>query len=172
VLAAYGVAAIGARWPGAALATTLVALLGVNAEAFRGPVPFVPAAPPSPIYDTLATLPDGVVAEMPFWWLPQDVPRNADAMLASTRHWKPLLNGYSGFTPASYRRRADVLWYFPFRPASFDELDRAGVRYVVLHLEDYGSQRREALDLIAASGRLRLVDRAGDAVLYEVRSRQ
>lgn len=167
MLAAYGVAAAGRRWPRAALAISAVALVGVNAEAFRGPVPFVPAVAPSPVYATLARLPDGVVAEMPFWWDSADVPRNADYMLASTIHWKPLLNGYSGFTPSSYRRRADILWYFPFRPASFDALDRAGVRYVVLHLEEYGSQRREALDLIAASGRLRIVERAGDAVLYE-----
>ena len=105
---------------------------------------------------------------MPFWWNPIDVPRNADYMLGSTRHWKPLLNGYSGFTPASYRRRADTLWYFPFRAASFDVLRDAGVRYVVLHLGDYGSQRREALALIDESGRFRLLDRAGDVVLYEV----
>ncbi len=168
LLAAFGVAATGRRWPRIAAVSSAVALLAVNAEAFRGPVPFVRTRPLSPIYDALAAQPDGIVVEMPFWWLPTDVPRNADAMLASTRHWKPLLNGYSGFTPASYRQRADILWYFPFRPASFDELDRAGVRYVVLHLEEFGSQRREALELIAASGRLRLIERAGETLLYEV----
>ena len=168
LLAAFGVAALGRRWPRSALVTSTIALVAVNAEAFRGPVPFVRAATPSPVYGALATLPHGVVAEMPFWWSPVDVPRNADYMLDSTQHWKPLLNGYSGFTPRSYRQRADVLWYFPFRPASFDELDRAGVRYVVVHLDEYGSQRREALDRIAESRRLRLVERAGDTVLYEV----
>ena len=168
MLAAFGVAGLGRSRLRLAGALAVVALVAVNAEAFRGPVPYVPARALSPVYDTLARLPDGVVAEMPFWWLPADVPRNAGAMLGSTRHWKPLLNGYSGFTPASYRRRADTLWYFPFRAASFDELDRAGARWVVLHLEEYGSQRREALDLIAASGRLRLVERHGDTLLYEV----
>lgn len=168
VLAAFGVAAIGRRWPRAALATGLVACVGVNAEAFRGPVPFVPATPISPIYARLAQLPPGIVAEMPFWWDPIDVAKNADYMLGSTVHWKPLLNGYSGFTPASYRQRADVLWYFPFRDACYDELVRADVRYVVLHLETYGRQRREALDLIQASGRLRRLAQEGEAVLYEV----
>jgi hypothetical protein len=104
---------------------------------------------------------------MPFWWAPTDVPRNADYMLGATRHWKPLLNGYSGFTPASYRRRADILWYFPFRAASFDELDRADVRYLVMHLVEYGSQRRQALELIEASGRWRVVEHSGENVLYE-----
>ena len=168
MLAAFGTAALGLRWPRAAAGVATMALALVNAEAFRGPVPFVPATSLSPVYDRLAGLPDGVVAEMPFWWNPIDVPRNADYMLGSTRHWKPLLNGYSGFTPASYRRRADTLWYFPFRAASFDVLRDAGVRYVVLHLGEYGSQRREALTLIDESGRFRMLDRAGDVVLYEV----
>ena len=168
ILAAFGTAALARRWPRAAVATGVVALLGVNAEAFRGPVPFVLTPPISPLYDRLAALPPGPVAEMPFWWDPIDVAKNADYMVASTRHWMPLLNGYSGFTPASYRKRADILWYFPFREACYDELVRAGVRYVVLHLETYGRQRREALDLIQASGRLREVAREGEAVLYEV----
>lgn len=168
LLAGLGVAAVGLRWPRAALAAGLVAFAGVNAEAFRGPVPLVATPPTSPIYTRLAALPDGVVAEMPFWWAPVDVANNADYMIASTVHWKPLLNGYSGFTPASYRQRADLLWYFPFREACYDELVRAGVRYVVLHLETYGSQRAQALELIQASGRLRLLARDGDAVLYEV----
>ena len=167
ILAAYGVVVVGRRWPAVAPAAALVALLAVNVEAFRGPVPYVQAPPPSPVYATLAGLPDGVVAEMPFWWRQVDVPRNANYMLASTAHWKPLLNGYSGFTPGSYRKRADILWYFPFRPASFDELDRAGVRYLVLHLAEYGSQRREARELIEASGRWHALQRTEGAVLYE-----
>jgi hypothetical protein len=167
LLAAFGTAVLARRWPRVALPITIVAVLAVNVEAFRGPVPYVRAATPSPVYDRLATLPDGVVAEMPFWWRPIDVPRNANYMLESTRHWKPLLNGYSGFTPASYRQRADILWYFPFRDASFAELDRAGVSYVVLHLPEYGSQRREARELIAASGRWRVAANTTDVVLYE-----
>ncbi|HTV01836.1 MAG TPA: hypothetical protein VMF13_14910 [Luteitalea sp.] len=169
VLAAFGTAALAARrTQRVALLVSALALVGVNVEAFRGPVPFVPVTPVSPLYDRLAALPDGVVAEMPFWWDPIDVPRNADYMLGATHHWKPLLNGYSGFTPASYRRHADALWYFPFRAASFDMLRETGVRYVVLHLADYGSQRRDAMTIISDSGRLRMLERTNDAVLYEV----
>ena len=167
LLAAFGTAAIARHWPRFAVATSIAAVAAVNAEAFRGPVPYVRAPESSSVYDTLATLPYGVVAEMPFWWRPIDVPRNANYMLDSTRHWKPLLNGYSGFTPESYRKRADILWYFPFRAASFAELDRAGVSYVVLHLPEYGSQRREARELIAASGRWRVAAATDDVVLYE-----
>jgi hypothetical protein len=167
VLAAFGTAALARRWPRVATVSSVAAVAAVNVEAFRGPVPYVRAPEPSAVYDTLATLPHGVVAEMPFWWRPIDVPRNANYMLDSTRHWKPLLNGYSGFTPESYRKRADILWYFPFRAASFAELDRAGVSYVVLHLPEYGSQRREARELITASGRWRIAATTADVVLYE-----
>jgi hypothetical protein len=167
LLAAFGTSALVRRWPRFGLATSVLAVAAVNVEAFRGPVPYVRAPEPSSVYDTLAALPHGVVAEMPFWWRPMDVTRNANYMLDSTRHWKPLLNGYSGFTPESYRKRADVLWYFPFRAASFVELDRAGVSYVVLHLREYGSQRREARELIAASGNWRIVASTDDVVLYE-----
>ena len=167
LLAGFGTAVLARRWPRLAFATSVLAVTAVNVEAFRGPVPYVRAPQPSPVYDTLAGLPPGVVAEMPFWWRPIDVPRNANYMLDSTRHWMPLLNGYSGFTPDSYRRRADVLWYFPFRAVSFDELDRAGVSYVVLHLPEYGSQRREARELIAASGRWRVAATTENVVLYQ-----
>jgi hypothetical protein len=167
LLAAFGTAALARRRPRRAVVISVVALTAVNVEVFRGPVPYVRAPAPSPIYDTLAGLPRGVVAEMPFWWRPVDVPRNANYMLDSTRHWKPLLNGYSGFTPESYRRRADILWYFPFRASSFAELDRAGVSYVVLHLPEYGSQRREAREIIAASRLWRVAGHTDDAVLYE-----
>ena len=47
-------------------------------------------------------------------------------------------------------------------------LRQANVRYVMLHLPDYGSQRREAMTTIDDSGRLRMIDRTDDAVLYEV----
>jgi len=168
LLAAYGLAAAAGRWPWAGRRLAAAALIVVTAESFRGPVPYVPAVEPSPVYTTLAALPDGVVAEMPFWWAPLDLPRNAPYMLASTRHWKPLLNGYSGFTPASYRRHADVLWYFPNWPSSFAELERAGVRYVVVHLDQYGSSRADALALIRASPSLRLVAAVDQIHLYEL----
>ncbi len=168
LLAALGLRALSERFPTRARMLAVLAIALVTIETFRGPVPYVEARPISPVYDTLARLPRGPVAEMPFWWAPLDIPRNAQYMLASTVHWQPLLNGYSGFSPGSYRRRADTLWYFPFRPAAFDELQRVGVRYVVLHLEEFGSQKDETLALIAASGRLRLIERVGETLLYEV----
>jgi hypothetical protein len=53
-----------------------------------------------------------VVVELPFPE-PERVDRNARAVLASTRHWGRMLNGYSGFTPASYVEHARALREFP-----------------------------------------------------------
>ena len=65
------------------------------------------------IYRLLADEPGPVVlAEQPFFprWA---IFQNAPYVLASTAHWRPLMNGYSGYTPASYQRYADAFWYFP-----------------------------------------------------------
>ena len=51
---------------------------------------------------------------------PREAFQNVDCMLASTRFWKPLVNGYSSFMPESYMRSAAALDAFP-------EGDHAGV---------------------------------------------
>ena len=55
-------------------------------------------------------------------------------------HWKPLINGYSGFYPASYLRRLLDLRRFP-EPFSLRVLRREGVRYLVIHQSGYGEDR-------------------------------
>ena len=53
------------------------------------------------IYDRVAMLDDVVLAEVPF--PPREaIQDNGPSVLYSAWHLKPLLNGYSGFTPASY----------------------------------------------------------------------
>src|SRR4029079_19438146 len=57
-------------------------------------------------------------------------------MYYSTFHWKPLVNGYSGFFPPSYM---DFLWAmrsFPDAP-SIDFLRRRGATYIVLDADIY-----------------------------------
>ena len=65
-------------------------------------------------------------------------------MLNSTAHWRPVLNGYSGFTPDSYRQLADTLWLFPAEFA-MQTIHQAGVTHVMVHLERFGAQ---ASDLV------------------------
>ena len=79
----------------------------------------------------------GAVAEFPFY-PPAAIFRNAPYVLNSTAHWKPLVNGYSGFVPgelsrASRTRSGD----FP-DDRSRAELQRLGVTHVVVHLDAYG----------------------------------
>ena len=52
-----------------------------------------------------------VVAEQPLYprWA---IFENAEYELASTAYWRPLMNGYSGYTPDSYSTMRR-LWYFP-----------------------------------------------------------
>ena len=93
-----------------------------------------------PVYRLLASQPPGVVAEFPaptVEGLPGQDPKYA---YLSIFHWKPLLNGYSGFYPATYIRRLQDLRRFP-QPFSLRVLRRANVRYVVIHQAGYGDNR-------------------------------
>jgi hypothetical protein len=164
-LAAYAVAALEGRHRRAA---ALVALALVNLEAWRAPVPYVPVPPMSAVYAQLARLPAGVVVEMPFWQVQTDVPRNAPGVLMAAEHGMPLVNGYSGFVPASYRRHADALWFFPFRDSSFAMLRELDVRYVVVHLGDYGSDAARALAILATRPDFRLLADDATTRLYQV----
>ena len=53
-------------------------------------------------------------------------------MYASTFHWQPILNGYSGFYPQSYLELLERMQGFPDEP-SIDYLKRRGVDLIVLH---------------------------------------
>jgi hypothetical protein len=91
---------------------------------------------PAPVYAWLATQPTGVVAEFPIpepTTLPGNEPRYA---YMSTFHFMPLLNGYSGYYPASYLARLDRLNDMP-DDAALQTLVGAGVRYVIIHTAFY-----------------------------------
>ena len=62
------------------------------------------------IYKALAQQPDAVLAEMPFYPGAAGF-QNAEYVLNSTAHWRPLLNGYSSYAPAGYAERAAADWH-------------------------------------------------------------
>lgn len=133
-LAGFGLAALrarrfGGRALGAALAVGAVA--AVNIEAWRAPIHWTPALTVSPLYDTLAREVSAVVVETPFP-PPSRLHVNARFVLASTRHFRPLLNGYSGFAPRSYAEHASRLAHFP-DDTSHQFLRETGVTHVVVH---------------------------------------
>jgi hypothetical protein len=103
---------------GATLAAT--AALLVTVEALRAPLTFTIYEGIPRIYDRVAATDGIVLAEVPF--PPRELTKdNGPSVLYAAWHLKPLLNGYSGFTPASYARHEAVMRRFPSprqRPAA------------------------------------------------------
>jgi len=54
----------------------------------------------------------------------------------SVFHWKPLVNGYSGFMPQSYANRLTIVRNFP-SDHSLATLRNDRVRYLIVHLSRY-----------------------------------
>ena len=120
-------------------AGAIAAIVLVNIEALRAPFEYRRWSGVPEIYQQLAREPDRVVlAEMPFY-PPQTVFENARYVLNSTAHWRPLMNGYSGYIPASYVDAAAVLSRFP-DPRAFTRMAAAGVTHVTVHPDRYGSR--------------------------------
>jgi hypothetical protein len=131
VLAGFGLAHLRAAWPRRAAAIAVISTALVTVEAWRAPVGFVDALRPPAVYEVLAGYPDAVIAEFPLFDR-HAIFHNAPYMLYSTTHWKPMINGYSGFTPDSYERHWEAVRQFP-QPAAIAALARIGVTHVVLH---------------------------------------
>lgn len=150
----------------------LVLLAAVLLEDFTT-VPLVtyPNAAP-PVYRLLASQPPGVVAEFP---MPRpDTLPGLDPKYGylSIFHWKPLVNGYSGYYPPTYVRRIRNLRRFP-DPFSLGVLRREGVRYLMIHESGYGEQYEQTRSTLDAEEGIRNLgvfsDGEGLAALYELR---
>ncbi len=115
------------------------------------------------IYETIASDPHAVVVELPmpggFGWF-----GNARYMINSTRHFRPMLNGYSGFAPASFHEHIRALAAFP-EPAAMAALKAFGVTHVFLHVDGYTAAQRA---IIEASPELSRVASDELIVLYKV----
>jgi hypothetical protein len=158
LLAGLGLALLRQANPGrrGALLAGMAVLL-VNVEALRSPLDYRRFEGIPRVYTLLAREPGPVVlAEIPFY--PAHAAfENAEYVLNSTAHWRPLLNGYSGYTPASYRRLAWILWYFP-REAAIAEMRKAGVTHFMVHPARLGASRaEETLDVLSRRADIELV---------------
>ena len=148
-------------------AVSVGAVLLVTVESARLPVGYSPAHQTPGVYRVLATQPVGALVELPLY-SPAAFSRNGIYMLHATEHWKPLLNGYSGFIPASYRRHADVLRTFPDR-ASLDYLRTLGVSHVVVHESLFVEVRgAELFAQIERTPALRVEVEAGNTIVYRL----
>jgi len=152
------------RWP--AVAAALVVL--VNAEACRAPLPYRDFTGIPDVYEALRSEPGAVVVELPAYGR-RDWAGNAVYMLNSTRHWKPIVNGYSGFLPASYARLQPALEGFPGHDA-LETMHRRGITHAVLHEAAFvGMYGRQRFDDIGAVHSLSEIARDGDVHIYRLR---
>jgi hypothetical protein len=149
-------------WVGAALVVLAIAESWV-------PLRFPEVTPPSPAYAALARLPSAPVIEMPFFDRPAFYSRHTIYMLMSTLHWKPLVNGYSDYTPPTFAADARDLASFPFPPA-FATAKRLGVRYAMFHLNAYDAKTRAEVEvrLREFAPYLRPLYTDADTRLYEI----
>jgi hypothetical protein len=164
VLGGFGIA--GLRWrlaahPRARTAAAGAVLIGLCIEPFAAPVGYRRFEGLASIYSSIRSDPRAIVVDIPFE-PPRAVTRNAAYMLNSTLHLKPILSGYSGFIPPSYRAHYAALRDFP-APASLRALQTLGVTYVFVHLERIDPETAAAI-----AGEPALVWRAteGSVVLY------
>jgi hypothetical protein len=167
VLAGFGVIAVTRRWPRLATApASLTLILIVNIEALRAPIGYVRFGGVPAVFDTLAAERGAVVVELPFP-IPQQWFLNAPYMLNSTRHWRPMLNGYSGFRPPSYEKSYEAARGFP-NEESLIALHALGVTHMIVHTDALGADRTAAL---ARAQSLQQIASEGEIVIYRFRAR-
>jgi hypothetical protein len=144
-------------------AVAVLLLVVVQAEAWHAPVRYSTFTGIPRINRTLAGQ-HGAAVYLPYYGrLGQ--PRHAPYMLASTAHWLPILNGFSGFEPASTYRHAEHLATFP-DTASIAYLRSLGVRFVVVETAEYRPADIEAVDY---SPDLHEWTREGSVRIYTIR---
>ena len=100
--------------------------------------------------------------------MPQQWFLNAPSMVYSTRYWRPMLNGYSGFRPASYDKAYEASRGFP-SDDSLIALSALGVTHVVVHQQAMNNgQPDPRYDPYEKVASLRLLARDDDTLIYEL----
>jgi hypothetical protein len=126
VLAAWGLSRLarGRRW----IVAGALAVVAFEYRAF--PVDVQPVErEPGPVYRWLAgvRLP-GSVIEWPF-----ATDAEVEYEFRSTAHWKPLVNGYSGFAPPRYQELAAMFAEKPIRAEIWNKISDAGACLLIVH---------------------------------------
>ena len=166
IVAGYGLAALrrllSAR-PVTRSAVSGIVMLLVFGESFVAPVGYQPFTEVPAIYGSRELDAATAVADLPLP-SPDAIFRNGPYMLGSTRHFKPLVNGYSGFTPPSYVAHYAQLAGFP-DAASLRALQALGVTHVFVHRDRLDV---EAADRVTRLPGLRQLDVEGPIALYRL----
>ena len=163
VLAGAGLGRLQLRFPAHATALAVAAGVLVSVEATRAPMSLTRFGGIPTIYRHVAALGDAVLVEIPF---PNasTIQINGPYVLASSTHFKPMLNGYSGFIPNSYFVNAAVADRLPSADA-VRELGYLGATHLVVHGAGVSP---DTVPQLESTGRVRLVAREGDDRLYVI----
>jgi hypothetical protein len=180
VLAGYGASTLG-RVPFGrlvlAVAAAIACLEGVRLPFIvNGAIPlrdfnapearlYRPARAPAVYHELAKQPPDTVVIELPLG--PPDF--DLRAMYYSTLHWRPVVNGYSGFYPPHYGRLMTALSEVPRHPdVSLEALRLTGATHLVLHEAAYRNDEGTATaDVLRSAGAVEL-SRHGSDVLFRL----
>lgn len=170
-LSAFGLEVLRTKFssrPGIRLGLTVAALTLVTVEALRIPVPYSPPIQTPGAYAMLEDEPGAVLLELPLYE-PGMFQLNGRYMLHSTRHWRPIVNGYSGFLPRSYHEHLAALRGFPDE-GSIAYLRRLGVTHVAIHAGGFRhAAGQQQLKAVASSPDLLPAINAGGLIIYKVR---
>jgi hypothetical protein len=142
LLAAWGLGALLARLPSRRETVAALVCVAALAEYWINPIATPHIAVGSaipPVYHWLETQPaDTAVLELPIGQQ-NAVIWSYQAMMTyyATFHWRPIVNGVGGYTPAGYESDAATLNKWP-TPAAEKLLRTWGVRYVIWHPAEVG----------------------------------
>lgn len=151
-----------------ALAGVPAILLAANLESLAAPIGYDAFAGIPDIYARLATEPDPVVlVEIPLYRRSQ-ISNNSPYVLASTRHWRKLVNGYSGYVPKEYREFAETFRGFPAQKP-LDAMRRAGITHVMVHPSRFPANAAAVMGELAAHPAFELIAEGPDGMrLYRL----
>ena len=168
ILAGFGLAWLTTRFRGRLVAVAAILLvIAANGEALRAPFGYTRYEGISKLYDVLRTAGDDtVVVSFPFYPT-ASFHFNTTFMLGSTRFWKPIVNGYSGFKPPSLYANVEQLRGFP-DDRSMARLGELGVTHVVV---DARHMPEAAVNHVADYPQLRLMFTDGWLRLYSLSKR-
>jgi hypothetical protein len=124
---------------------------------------FRPARAPAVYREVAAQPSDAVLIELPLG--PPDF--DLRAMFYSVVHWRPLVNGYSGFYPPHYGRLITALSEIPrHADVSMEALRSTGATHLILHQAAYRDGEGEATaQVLTAAGATELF-RDGSDLLF------
>lgn len=125
-----------------------------------------PAGAPTVYREMARQPPDSVLVELPIGQPDYDL----RAMYYSTVHWRPVVNGYSGFFPPHYGLLAAALSEMGRHPdVSLQALRDSGATHAIVHEGAYlGAEGTDASALLGGAGAVE-VFREGSDVLFLLR---